>query len=169
MSAIEECIKLNPTKKIVLFGCSRGAATTVVTLSNLSKDALGHIKLVIVEAPFDSVESVVNESSWFPSPTLYFIENFTKYDKNQQSPLDSVSSDKFPLDIPIAFVMSKVDTRVPIKNTQNLINVLKNKNHTKLHQLILENSHHALMHSHNKEDQNSYINFVNELYETYLR
>jgi alpha-beta hydrolase superfamily lysophospholipase len=166
--AIHECIKANPSKKIVLSGVSRGAATTLVTLANLGKDLLKHISLVIVEAPFDSVPSVVESSSWFPSLTMEFAKTVMNYDENQQSPLDAVLGDSFPLDIPLAFITSKIDNRVPIKNTLKLIDILKEKGHTKLHHLMLENSHHALMHSHNDEDKNNYIKFVNELYDIYI-
>ncbi len=166
--AIHECIKANPTKKIVCFGCSRGAATTLITLANLDKELLKHIALVIVEAPFDSVQSVVESSSWFPSLTLAFSKTVMNYDENQPSPLDAVSSDDFPLDIPLAFITSKVDTRVPIENTQKLIDVLKAKNHSNVYHLMLENSHHALMHSHNEKDKQNYVEFVNELYERYI-
>ncbi len=166
--AIHECVKANPSKKIVLFGCSRGAATTLITLANLSKELLKHIALVIVEAPFDSIPSVIESSSWFPAPTMAFLKSVTKYDENQQSPLDAVSSDEFPLDIPLAFITSKVDTRVPIENTQKLIDVLKAKNHSNVYHLMLENSHHALMHSHNEQDKQNYVEFVNELYERYI-
>ncbi len=166
--AIHECIKANPSKKIVLYGCSRGAATTLVTLAKLDKELLKHIALVIVEAPFDSVKSVVESSSWFPSLTLAFAKTVMNYDENQQSPLDAVSSDNFPLDIPIAFITSKIDDRVPVENTQKLIDVLRAKNHEKIYHLMLENSHHALMHSHNEEDKQNYVEFVNELYERYI-
>lgn len=166
--AIHECIKAHPDKKIVLFGCSRGAATTLVTLSQLNKELLKHITLVIVEAPFDSVPNVIKSSSWFPKLTMNFLNFCTKYDEYQTSPLDAVMDDSFPLDVPIAFITSKVDTRVPIDNTLRLINVLKNKNHTKLHHLMLENSHHALMFRDNKEDQDQYLKFVNHLYDLYI-
>lgn len=168
IKAIEECVKLHPDNKIVLFGCSRGAATTIITLANLDIEILKHIKLVIVEAPFDSVENVVNSSFYFPNFILNSLKWFTKYDENQQTPLDAVNSEKFPLNVPIAFVTSEVDTTVPIDNTMNLINVLKNRNHQHLHHLNLKNSHHALMHSHNPEDVNNYLQFVNNLYELYI-
>jgi dipeptidyl aminopeptidase/acylaminoacyl peptidase len=167
--AIEECIEANPNKKIVLFGCSRGAATMVVTLANLKDELLQHIKLVIVEAPFDSVENVVNSSSYFPKLIMNYLETCTKYDRMQQSPLEAVNSDSFPLEIPIAFITTKVDDRVPVENTMRLIYALKKKGHSDLHHLMLDNSHHALMHSHNEEDVKKYVDFVNDLYERYIK
>ena len=164
---IIECIRLNPTKKIVLFGCSRGAAATIIVLANLNQSILDHIKLVIVEAPFDSVESVVHNSAWFPTATMNMLNMFTAYKPTQQSPLDAVNIDIFP-SIPIAFITSKVDNRVPIENTMNLINILKNKQHPHVHHLVLEKSHHALMFAHNKEDQEKYVHFVNQLYDMYI-
>lgn len=160
---IKQCIEAYPNKKIVLFGCSRGAATVVTTLANLNKDLLSHIALAIVEAPFDTVESVINASSYSPSLAMYCLRTFTKYEDEQQSPLDAVNGD-FPLDVPIAFVTSKVDDRVPIENTMRLINILNEKGHKKLHHLMLENKHHSLMFMDDK-----YVQFVRGLYEIYIK
>lgn len=160
---IEQCIKDYPNKKIVLFGCSRGAATVVTTLANLNKDLLSHIALAIVEAPFDTVENVVNASSYIPSLGMFYLRRFTKYEDKQQSPFDAVNGN-FPVDIPIAFVTSKVDDRVPVENTMRLINVLNEKGHKKLHHLMLEDKHHSLMFMDDK-----YVEFVKELYEMYIK
>jgi hypothetical protein len=163
IKTIEKCVKDYPNKKIVLFGCSRGAATVVTTLANLNKDLLGHVVLAIVEAPFDSVESVVSASSYIPSLGMFYLRTFTKYEDKQQSPLDAVNGD-FPLDIPIAFVTSKADDRVPVENTQRLINVLNAKGHKNLHHLMLDDKHHSLMFMDDK-----YVEFVNGLYEMYVK
>ena len=97
---------------------------------------------------------------------MTYLRWYTKY-KDQQSPLDAVQSNHFPLHIPLAFITSQIDNRVPIENTQRLINILKDK-HLHLHHLMLENSHHSLMHCHDNKDVNQYLTFVNDLYETYL-
>ena len=169
IDAIDNCVKVHPEKKIVLFGCSRGASTVVTTLAKLQQlqrqDLLDRIKLVIVEAPFDSVENVIKTRSWFPSPTMYAINRFTSYDEKQMSPIDAVSSETFPLNIPIAFVMSELDTTVPIENTQNLISILKNKNHPNLHELVLKNCNHFAMPL--SDDREEYVKFVESLYAQY--
>ena len=160
---IKKCIEEFPDKKIVLFGASRGAATMVTTLANLDENTISHIKLAIVEAPFDTVESVIEASSYIPSLTMGLLRTCTKYKDEQQSPLDAVKNDAFPLDLPIAFVTSKTDNRVPNANTQKLIDVLEGKNHKKLHKLVLEDQHHSTMFRDPR-----YIDFVEELYNTYL-
>jgi len=165
INAISDCVKINPDKQLVLFGCSRGASTVVTTLSKLSQELLDHIKLVIVEAPFDSVENVIEKRSWLPTPTMYLIKHLTSYDEKQMSPIDAVSSETFPLNIPIAFVMSELDTTVPIENTQNLISILKNKNHPNLHELVLKNCNHFAMPL--SDDREEYVKFVESLYAQY--
>lgn len=166
IDAINNCVEMNPEKKIVLFGCSRGASTVVTTLAKLPQNLLDHIKLVIVEAPFDSVENVIKTRSWFPSPTMALIRRITSYDEKQMSPIDAVSNDSFPLNIPIAFIMSELDTTVPIENTMNLVNVLKNKNHPHLHELILKNCNHFAMPL--SADREEYVKFVESLYARYI-
>lgn len=155
---IKTCIEQNPDKKIVLFGCSRGAAATLVTVANLSPDLLNHVKLVIVEAPFDSVENVLRTSSWCPNVCLFLIKTFTNYKDTQQSPLDAMKT--YP-NIPTAFITSNADTRVPLENTLHLMYELKDYTH--IHHLNLESAHHATMFKDPK-----YIKFVHDLYQLYI-
>ena len=169
VNAIKECITENPSKNIVLFGTSRGASTVLISLLYLSEEEQKHIKLVLVEAPFDSVSSVIETTTHFPSLILSLLESITKYKHNQESPLDAVRHPSFPMDIPIAFITSEVDTTVPKENTMNLIRELRQKNHPHLHHLELKYSHHSLMSLNHEDDVREYYDFVHKLYNIYIQ
>lgn len=170
LNAIKLCIEEYPDKKIVLFGTSRGAATVLASLPFLTEVERIHIKLVLVEAPFDTLPNILKyQFGRLSSLPLYLLEKFGKYRPGQFSPLDSVSDDKFPLDLPIGFITSEVDNVVPKVHTTKLINKLKERNHTKLHLLELQNSGHSSMSVGDSTDQKLYIEFVNKLYDNYCK
>jgi len=161
----EEMFSKLKNKHKVLFGCSRGAATTLVSVSKMSRETQSEISLVIVEAPFDTIPSVLQESSWFPKTQLWGLKMIGSYRDDQTSPLQAIEN--FPLDVPVAFVTSKIDKRVPSQCTQRLIDRLGERGHKHLHHLELENSHHSVMSLQNHEDIQGYYKFVNKLYDLY--
>lgn len=167
--AIRSCIDMCPTKKIVLFGCSRGASTIISSVGLLHdiNEIKKHIGIIILEGPFDSVENVLEQRSYFSGAQLFALENFSKYNKDFPSPLTVAKTD-FPLDIPVAFITSKVDTTVPPQCTQNIINALCQREHKHLYHLVLERSPHGMMSLYDVEDRKSYQHFVNSLYNKYL-
>ncbi len=170
VAAIRACIKENPEKQLVLFGCSRGAATVVTSLIFLEPFEQKQIKLVIAEAPFDTVESVVHATYYnrvFSSAIVAFGKNVALYKSDQVSPLDAVLNERFPLDVPIAFITSDIDNTVPKQNTMRLIDVLKKRNHLKMHHLELKRSPHSSMPISDPEDKESYNLFVHKLYDMY--
>ncbi len=169
-SAIYSCVhdyENDNNKNVVVFGCSRGASTVFSTVALLHKVIHKHIKLVILEAPFDTVPSAIEARFGRLSPIIeYILETFTSYKKIQQSPLDL--SLKFPLDIPVAFIMAKNDKIVPMSLTENLIKSLRDRGHEKIHTLILKNSCHVDMPLGDTQDQIEYKRFVDTLYNKYI-
>jgi hypothetical protein len=166
--ALSECIAkeiLPNGKKLVLFGCSRGASTTFTSVATCAENLKSIIKLVILEAPFDTVDNVIEQSTWFPALAKAALK-LTAYSDEQMSPL--TAAQLFPLEIPVAFITSVVDTRVPIQCTQNLIDVLRKRGHPNLHHLELQNSPHSSMSLADPTDQKNYLEFVNYLYSKYL-
>ena len=154
-------------KKVVLFGCSRGAATTLTSMATLDEDEKRKIALVIAEAPFDTFPSVVHESSYFPTRlVLWCFRTLGSYRDDQLSPLAAM--DEFPLDVPVAFITSKRDTRVPPVCTHRLIERLKERGHTKVHHLELEQSSHPTFPIHNANDATRYNDFLDRLYDKYV-
>lgn len=167
--ALAKCIQdkiLPENKQLVLFGCSRGAATTFTSVATCPPELQQHIKLVIVEAPFDTVENVLSLSSWTPNLQSTLLNGFTIYKTDQLSPLEAAMS--FPLDLPIAFITSNIDTRVPPECTQNIIDRLRNRGHQKIYHLQLKNSPHSSMSLYDEDDKLEYLNFLNNLYNKYI-
>lgn len=170
--AIKACITKHAMKRIVLFGTSRGASTVLLALTRLSKEELSHIALVIAEAPFASVQSVLYATMPLPTKTVPFftaaLEYFTQYRATQRSPLQAVLSEDFPLDLPLVFVTSEVDTTVPVSETKQLLTVLQERKHTALHHIALKHSHHSWMSLHHEEDVALYVKELHLLYRKYL-
>lgn len=161
-------------KKIVLFGPSRGASITFVSLCNLSQEELKEISLVVIEAPFDSLPSVIEASLpplSFLKPIVRRISHFVAtnvcaFDFGQESPLEA--AEKVSLDVPIAIITSKVDDTVPPQCTQRLIERLRQRGHQKLHLLSLDRSPHHIMSLYDEDDVRKYREFMEDLYERYL-
>jgi dienelactone hydrolase len=152
-------------KKLVVFGCSRGASTVLYTVLSLPPELAAAVALVIVEAPFDTCENVIKDSSYCPKLVMSMIRNLGDYSGNDAYKIPDVTH----LKCPIAFVTSKVDTRVPPHLTINLMNELRQKHpQLTIEYLELQHSHHALMANGNAEDQQAYIAFVSRLYDKYV-
>ncbi len=166
--AVRDCIEQHhPNKSIVLFGTSRGAATTFISVSLLPKEIQSKIALVVLEAPPDSVENVLKKRAPYFFPwNLRLFERFTAYDPRYSSAMGV--SDRYPLDVPTAFIMSKADKDVPMECTLNLISALQLRKHTKFHTLILDHSDHSGFPIHNENEQTKYKLFMDDLYKKYI-
>lgn len=171
-NALIRCCERNPDKDIVLFGCSRGAATTLVSVADkegvIPNEVKSRIKLIIVEAPFDTVENVVRLTSLFPDMSLTLLETIGKYKPNQTSPLEAVSLESFPMHIPIAFITSAADERVPVSCTMKLIDKLRERGHQYLHHCHLKYSSHAEMSVGDERDRATYSIFLESFHDRYL-
>ena len=170
-NAIRACIKKHPDERIVLFGTSRGAATVLITLANLTRYERSHIGLVVAEAPFASVPSVLHATmplAPLTAPLLMWVLTFFgEFRETQPSPLGTVNSEAFPLDIPLVFVTSETDSTVPVNETQQLIDVLKKRSHAALHHIELKRSHHSAMSLDNEADTRIYTEKLHDLYREY--
>ena len=167
--AIKCCINQHPNLDIVVFGCSRGASTVFSTIALLDTDLIKHIKLVILEAPFDNAKSAIKArfGSYLAPLISKLMLIFTSYNESQKSPISLAP--QFPLDIPVGFIMGQKDEIVPMQLTENLINTLKKRGHQKIHENILKNSHHTDMALGDTQDQMDYKKFVDDLYEKYIQ
>ena len=161
--------------KIVLFGISRGAATIFASCCSSSNsynyvDSFAQVKLVILEGCFDSVENVIAKRfpflfSFLASKALELLTQYSKKEDQESSPLALVNF--FPRRIPVAFITSEIDHVVPLTNTLNLVNALKNTGHEHVHLLVLKHSTHSTYASFHKEDQIRYQSFIHGLYKKY--
>jgi hypothetical protein len=165
----------NNDKGIVLFGTSRGASLTFLGATLMAEKTLSRIKLIILEAPFDDLHLTLKET--YPPMMGECLEtllsNFAKYDKNQRSPIDAAN--KFPLRVPVAFIMTRNDTKVPARRTKVLIEAVKDARKSAgmvdlmVHELVLEeNGHSEMSVGPNTKDVLAYKKFVDHLYSLYL-
>jgi len=155
-------------KKIVCFGCSRGAATTLIAISKMTPGEQARIALVLVESPFDTFPNVLN--SWpllrpLAGIQLYLIEKLAMYKPNQMTPLEAIGD--WPGSVPIGFITTDLDTTVPKHLTMNLIEKLKANGHEKVYHLDLKNSSHDDQPLVDPVDQQRYMTFVDDLYDMY--
>lgn len=155
-------------KKIVLFGCSRGAATTFIAVSMLTSEEQDRISLIILEAPFDSLPNVLN--SWpklkvLAPLQLKLMSIIGSYHNHQLTPLDVVGD--FPINIPVAFITSDQDKTVPKELTLHLVNILRDRGWNPVYHLELRESHHVLFPINTPNDQQLYYEFLDSLYDKY--
>lgn len=168
-NAIRDCSRKNPEKNIILYGVSRGASMTFLSIATLPEEERKNVKMIILEAPFDSVPSVLNYrfgpliASWL----LEWLQACTKYDPTYITPLDSTTT--FPLDIPVVFITSLKDQIVHHTLTQNLIDALRERNHPSIYHLMLNESSHTAMSLEKIDDGNKkYYRFIHEIYKKYF-
>ncbi|CCW63110.1 unnamed protein product [Phytomonas sp. EM1] len=157
---------------LVLFGCSRGATTCFYTSMKLPPHLAAYVSLIILEAPFDTLEHVIRSSSWFPSLARWFFNSFCDF-RGEESEATAYTYDpkRVHLRCPIAFVISTRDSRVPNCCTQTLIHQLREKlvpyPIPAVEVLTLKHSRHSCMAVGNRQDQDAYVAFVEKLYSTY--
>ena len=157
--------KKKEKRKLVLFGFSRGAATVLHTALKLPEAIASRISLVVAEAPFDTFEGVMADSSWFPSVNRALFNAIAR-------PSDPSAYDFPPsthLRCPIAFITSEGDTRVPPKTTQRCIDAVRaNYPHIAVEHLELRKARHPVMTYSNRPDMDAYIAFMEGLYDKYV-
>ena len=135
-------------QEIILYGLSRGASTIVNLLAHYSNP---HIKAVILESPFDSMQTVTRNiiqrigGEKIPGITTiadYAVETiFRKYRTTGIQPIDSITA--INKQLPILIICSKEDQLVPYKSSLALYKALINNGHTKTRILITEQGKHS--------------------------
>lgn len=157
---------LNSEDDIILYGCSRGAATAVSVLAHLPDDALARIKLVVLEGVFDSVEHVIDRR--FPPPFRPLIRSLlthSQYRATGSSPIGLV--DLLPKNIPIVIITSRTDTIVHPACTLNLYRRLSERM-ANVHLITLNHSSHSGYATDDVGDIGRYYTKLMEIYARYL-
>lgn len=161
-----------PKKHLVLFGASRGATTCFYAAMRLPRVLAQYVSLVILEAPFDTLEHVINASCWFPRLVTWYFRSFCDW-RGVKEERDAYDFDAAAVQLrcPIAFVISKRDARVPNACTQVLIDRVRRELVPHIipavEVLVLKHSRHPCMAVGNREDQDAYVSFVERLYQRY--
>lgn len=133
--------------KIVLMGLSRGASTII----NFAAQRPKSLAAIIIESPFDSIESVIEYQltkkyiGWVPglkSIVHYMIQkNYPVYNKFGLKPINEIK--KIDPNLPILFIHSKADTLISIDSSRRLYWELKKNKYQHVYFLELESGAHA--------------------------
>lgn len=132
-----------PTPPIILVGLSRGAS---VILNFLAIKKPKHIKAVILESPFDHMryilENIISKTSGFSVLLqVLFCTIFPFYNKKGIQTVHIIKYiDKH---IPLLFISSLQDQRVPHYHTLMLYYLLKQNDHKKVFLKVFETGKHA--------------------------
>jgi predicted esterase len=157
---------------LVVMGTSRGASTVLSTVLTLDPELAGAISLVVLEAPFDSVEHVVRNTSFAPRLILALLQHLGTYagPERHATPLRTIDrvADASALKAPLAFITSKADRRVPALHTHALMDRLRQRHPgLTIHHLELAHAHHSAMSIRNDGDRDAYVRFMEGLYDRY--
>lgn len=144
---------------LVLFGYSRGAATTFCALAHYRYP---RVRLVILESCLYSTEDNESRCSWLHSKQLALAKSTfaAAHDPLGVCPGDML--DQFPL-VPVAMIGGKNDTLVHIDGQLRLAKELAARGH-QVYFLILQSSGHFWIHSSSAEDKRQYLIFLHALY-----
>lgn len=151
---------LHQGQDVVLYGFSRGAATIfnfmATVYSKKTKDKK-RVKAVVLEACFDSVQSLAHSLS-----LNWFCDLFPAYNKEGIEPIKVVHN--FPKDVPILFVTSLEDEIVPHQCVSNMYNLLKKYGHKEVYLLELCNSRHTRYMMTSEKEKTAYFTAVHTFY-----
>lgn len=165
----EQHLKKYPDTEVVLYGDSRGAATI---LNFIAQHNPSQVKAAVIEGVFDTIPHVIKHLAYedkgeIVEGRLHNILSFIArdYHKKGPFPLDFVA--KIKNDIPLLLVTSLKDGLIASQCTISLYNMLKKRNHPKVHILILKESWHPTYMIDNVEDKRIYESVVHAFYKRY--
>ena len=163
------CIKEYPESDLILYGVSRGAATTFNACASNQYDPQ-KIRLVVLEACFDSVTDAVHNSPLFlkwkalEKVFLKTMMTHTQFKQQGIAPINLV--DKFPENVPVVFITSERDCIVPLASVQRVVDALKQRGKNPIYMLVLKHSSHPKYMMDNKEDTENYRDCMHALYKS---
>lgn len=150
-------------EKVILYGVSRGAATT---FNAMARHHYKDVKLVVLEGCFYSLNDVLKRRYFKPLASLVeYALSFLSYKQNGPSPVKSVED--FPPDVPVVFISSKIDKEVPYDSVLKLAQELADKGKNPVYLLTLENSSHPNYMFDDSKDRFKYEAFINAVYQEY--
>jgi hypothetical protein len=148
---------------IILYGVSRGAATTIQAMCLHKYNA----KLVILEGCFFSVPEVFKNRYGIAATHIYSFAKWvlSKHKEDGHSPASLIN--EFPEQIPVAFITSKIDTSVHPESTRKLALLLASRGKNPVYLLELKKSRHPHYMFDDKDDRRNYECFLHALYREY--
>lgn len=156
--------KCSTNDSVILFGVSRGAATTFNAMAEFNYQ---NVKLIVLEGCFFSIGDIMPRTYYWPfsqmvEPALSF---FGSYDPKGPSPATNI--ERFPESVPVVFISSKIDNTVPYVSTCKLAAALHAKGKNDVYLLTLEKSQHPSYMFDDAEDRRKYEIFMHAIYKKY--
>jgi predicted esterase len=147
-----------PSKKLILFGVSRGAATV---LNFVGRYKPKQVKALILEAPFDSTRSLSNnilsyiglhENNVLQTIGHYGVSAaFWQHRVGGEQVKDCLAG--IPKELPMLLICSKKDKVVPWQSTYNLYKILRENGHSSVHIFMAQEGGHTRI-IHNGDGKN---------------
>jgi len=148
---------------IILYGASRGAATT---FNSLCVHKYSNVKLAIFEGCFYDVDGVFQFRYGFLAKPFYnTLQTFTKHKGEGHSPGKLVND--YPEGVPSVFLTSKRDKSVPPEGTIRLAKELAARNKNDVYLLELHKSSHSGYMFDDAEDTKKYLSLIHAIYKKY--
>jgi hypothetical protein len=150
---------------LIMYGLSKGAATIFNTLSYLNtknSKLIKNIKLVILDGCYNNIIDNINKAYKVSFFHKFAVNTLTSYSKSGYSPDKSLEG--FPVNIPVIFVTSKIDTQVPMSETITLAKNLSERNLNIVYLLILDNSTHSNCSIEDETDKLKYLLLAHHVY-----
>lgn len=162
-------IKKFPNTNIVLFGDSRGAAST---FNFIATHKPKQVKAAIMDSVFDSVPHCIKhfiyeDKEKRTEERLHDIINFSMGSYRKKGPFPRDYAETITDDIPLLFVTSLKDGLVAPQCTMYLYKRLKERGFKKIHLLVLKKSLHPCYMIGDPEDKKMYEAVVHAFYKHY--
>lgn len=160
----EKSVRRNKRKSVVMYGFSRGAATTFNFMATkYAKQSKQKVKAVVLQGCFDSIDNTMGKLKRFFLNRM--LPNFSDANNKRQEPIHLV--DDFPFSIPVLFITSECDELVPASSTCTLANALRAAGHPHVYLLVLKRSPHSRYTSHDSEDTKKVECIVHAFYKQF--
>jgi predicted esterase len=166
LRVIRAAMAAHPTKRVILFGASRGAAVALQVAARLTNEEAARVRLVVLEGCFTDVPRVLNYrfTSLLGPVVNTLLSWVTAYNpEDQATPLRAAQALSHAF--PVALVASHADRVVPHAMTTELYEALPSGQ--RKHVLMLNRSAHSDYATGNEEDRAAYVAFMSDLYAQY--
>ena len=155
--------KKNDGDHLILYGASRGAVTT---FNAMAEYKYPEVKLVILEGCFYSINDIMSRRYYWPLPKMIEAAlSLFAYAPKGISPSSQIT--KFPENVPVVFISSRIDEVVPYASTLQLAQELANKGKNEVYLLTLQRSRHPHYMVDNAIDRSNYESFIHAVYKKY--
>jgi pimeloyl-ACP methyl ester carboxylesterase len=164
---LHNAIKNQPDNSIILYGCSRGAATIINTLAEHNPS---NIKALILDAtPADmpaTIKPLLAKIGINPDySNTIFSTIFPAYPKNSMTPLQAIAKITNK-NLPILLLHSQTDAKVPVEHSYQLYQEFKNQGFVNVELIILPEGAHSFL-LQNEKIKPLYLQAVHTFYKKY--